>query len=549
MSTLLGDITRCAAEDPWTCYWLPGFIALAVLLVLAVVPVRTLRVAGRPALFVVACTAALLALRWPAFLADLPYNVDEVQFAATALGLLKNAGLGPILEAGTSGPLNSWYLALPAALGLEIDLPSGRLMALVCEAIMVAGCYGALRAAYDERTARLAVLPLVATLGLARFRDFVHPSSEHLPVALAGIGSWLLARSMWAEPRVMPGLMLALGSVAGAMPLAKLQSAPLAGTMVLFGALVAVPRAEDRRRRALLLAALGVGACSLTLLAVCVLALRGRLGWYVDLYVLMNLRYANQGHPLGQTIRSLRDELGPPAIGVEELRVWFTYSFGLFLIALGRLAGRSSDGWSRLFSVYAAALVIASAAAVVMPGRPFGHYLLLLVPGLSLAAAGAIVSRRPALQWLCMLSLVVLVVLPRASHTGAVVNEPARQPIHPVSRMVRSAARPGDRLTVWGWASWLHLETRLPQGTDYQVPYWALAQNPRRRYFRALWLRDFKRLRPEFFVDAVAPGEIWSTWSDRHDSFPALAAWIRHAYEPLGENSGRRAYRVRRPPG
>ena len=123
---LLGELSAAAAEDPWSYYWLPAYAALAAVLLLALLPARPARVwrRGLPPLFVAACTVALAALRWPVLLGPQPYNVDEVQFGATALSLVGNPSLGMFLEAGTSGPLNYWYLAAPAAFGLQIDLAS-----------------------------------------------------------------------------------------------------------------------------------------------------------------------------------------------------------------------------------------------------------------------------------------------------------------------------------------------------------------------------------------------------------------------------------------
>jgi hypothetical protein len=547
VSSLLGELARSAANDPATYYWIPGFVALALTLLLAVVPLNTLRAChvGRPAAFVATSALALFALRWPVLLYVHHYNVDEMQFAATALGLVKNATLDRFVYATTSGPVNIWWLALPAAFGLEIDLATSRLMALACEAVMVAGCYGALRATHGEPAARLTALALVATLGLTRVPDFVHASSEHVPVALTALGSWLLARSMRARARVAPGLMFALGTVAGTVPFAKLQAAPLALAMVAFGGLVALRREDELRRRTMLLAALGAGTCAFGLLSAAHLAARGRLGWYYDLYIRMNLAQAERGLSIPETIQHLRAALeGMPAS--RELVTWFAYSGALLLVAAGHLINRRrSDRWTWLFSVYATVLLAAGVIAVLAPGRPYPHYLFLLVPGLSMAAAGAAVSRKAWMPYLYLLPLPVLILMVRGFGFGPVLNEPARVQLHPLAQQVRSQAQPGDRLTVWGWASWVHLQTRLPQGTDYQFLYWTLTANPRREYFRALWLRDFKRRRPEFFVDAVAPGELWSDPRDRHESFPALRAWIRHAYVPIGEPDGRRAYRLR----
>lgn len=543
---LLGELSAAAAEDPWSYYWLPAYAALAAVLLLALLPARPARVwrRGLPPLFVAACTVALAALRWPVLLGPQPYNVDEVQFGATALSLVGNPSLGMFLEAGTSGPLNYWYLAAPAAFGLQIDLASGRLMALACEAVMVAGCYGAMRNAYGDTIARLATLGVVAMLGFVRSGDFVHPSSEHVPVALAGLGSWMLARAMRARPQALPALMLGLGTVAGAMPFAKLQALPLALTMVGFGAVVAL-RQGHRGARVTPLAALLVGTSAFGVASAAYLVHRGRLSWFLDIYFRMNLLYVERGQSLGEALHALSNPL-TTWTGLGELRAWFAYSAALLCVTIGRLAiGRMRDPAARPFALYAVALLGAGVVAVVTPGRPYPHYLLLLVPGLLLGAAGALASRGATLTRLCLLPLPALIFALGGLSPGPVVNAPSRPPVHPLLRRVRSEARPDDRLTVWGWASWIHLQSGLPQGTYYQVPYWALAPNPRRRYFRALWLREFKRMRPDFFVDAVARGEMWSDPEDRHESLPALRAWVLHAYEPFDEVDGRRVYRLR----
>src|SRR6185295_11371697 len=116
--------------------------------------------------------------------------------------------------------------------------------------------------------------------------------------------------------------------------------------------------------------------------------------------------YADRGHSVGETLRALRVELGAAGSGVDtQLVVWFAYSAALLVVAVGRLLARPPDAWTRVFSAYAIALALAGAVAVLTPGRPFPHYLLLVVPGLLLASAGAVASPRAAVPALAMLPL------------------------------------------------------------------------------------------------------------------------------------------------
>src|SRR5262249_4269652 len=196
-----------------------------------------------------ACGVALLLLRWPTFFWPKALNHDELEFDAIALALVANRPLGLFLDGGTSGPLNSWYLAIPGLLGFGVTLVTGRVMALACVWSAVAACFGALRQTAGEAVARLAVVTLVAWMGLTQFFDFLHPATEHLPIALIAVSMWLLARMGRAAASQLSGLAFALGLVCGAIPFAKLQATPPAVTTLVFGALAILRRTRGTPAR------------------------------------------------------------------------------------------------------------------------------------------------------------------------------------------------------------------------------------------------------------------------------------------------------------
>jgi hypothetical protein len=195
---------------------------------------------------------------------------------------------------------------------------------------------------------------------------------------------------------------------------------------------------------------------------------------------------------------------------------------------------------------------LVSLACVVLPGRPYPHYLYLLVPmlalftGVAIATGSAVLGggesadclpRRVVLGWVSVFAaLVVGLGLDKAgvfwAHLGARGWQPAQEANRIVAAQVSAASRPGDAISIWGWVPAYYLQTGLPPATRDAISHYVISAGPYQGYFQQRYLDDLRKSRPPIFIDAIANGVFMWNWplSGTHESFPALAGFIDENY-------------------
>src|SRR5438552_14501708 len=105
------------AEEP-IYYYLIAFGALTAVLILAARPHRKEQRSELIFLFLTGLT--LFAFRWLVFIVPFQLGPDEASLTADALKVTTDFVPWRNFDAGTSGPLNCYILALPALIGLPI---------------------------------------------------------------------------------------------------------------------------------------------------------------------------------------------------------------------------------------------------------------------------------------------------------------------------------------------------------------------------------------------------------------------------------------------
>ncbi len=534
---MLRDFLETMAIHPWL-YWAGAGPVTAIYLLRVFRPAWR-AAAGGEAIGSVAGEAAwigllLLAWRWPWLLVPVEFNPDESQLIAGALTLRVDPVFWRSVDGTTSGPLN-FYALLPLTwLGLPADYFSARLTGLILVwASLLAGGW-ALRQLGAGILAPVAVAPAALFFAATTDGDFVHYSSEHVVLALVpfalGAGARYAAggdrRWLWAG-----------GLAAGAVPWAKLQGAPLAAVALLWLAVRAWRREAGARRRGVLggLAAAATGPA----LAFGALTLAtGEFGTLLHRYVLQNLHYVEEAATFGPAIGRLAER----ALRLGQFPVW---ALPVTALALGALivAGRRGHR-PAVPAGLAAALLGAAAVAVAVPRRDFLHYLLLFAPALVLLAGAGLATIWPATagaarrRWL-VAALVLFAAIPLGQRArwgppevlGRLPGERA-QAAHGDGLVLRRLAQEGDRLAIWGWSARTYVEAGLAQATRDAHSYWATVDSPVRPAQRDVYLRDFRRHRPAFFLDATGPGAFFFGRREEagHETFPALAEEIRRGY-------------------
>ena len=545
-------------EEP-IYYYLIAFGALAAFLILAARPGPRLRERRSEIIFLLITGLALFAFRWPVFIVPFQLGPDEAAFVANALKVTADLAPWRNFDAGTSGPLNCYILALPALIGLPINFTSARVIGLLLMLTAMLALYYSVKWIYGSDVARLSIVPPVLLLSLTTDFNFVHYTSEHLSICLTavalGSGAYLASgKGSWparATAAVLSGLCL------GAAPFAKLQAAPIAFAVFVIAtlSLLSSGRAAGDRSRLtkLYVAALcfvpGIIALSVWLTGV----------WNDALisYVRVAFGYMAGGYIAGASATI------DPAFFFQKTDMYPAFLKGaIAVVLLGILSlawRRNLTRLTRWASAASILLLLAALYSIYQPHRYFEHYLLFSLVPIACCLAGALSLIRQVAVWekrkaILAICYIALFAVPMIAVSFSSQNEFVRTiPNH--VHVLRSAgglaieryAKPGDVISIWGWAPRFYVETQTIMATRDAETSRQVYPNSYRDYFRNRFLRDLEAWKPAIFVDAVGPGAfiLVDRASQGHESFPALSAYIREHYELKEDVAGIRIYQAK----
>lgn len=508
---------------------------------------------NHPAMFAGLLGLALVAFRWPTWFAPIEFNPDESQIIAGALTLHESPVFWKYVDGTTHGPLNEYVLNLAALLGLPLTHAGSRFMAAVMLAATLICLWQTLRYLVPESAARLGVLPALGVWAFSWADDYVHYSSELVAVFLIAAAGWAVTATFRGKPTYLAAPVLA-GALLALVPLAKLQATPLALTLGLAPLVALVwhrPAAWVRLALSL------VGGALLVLTGLCTfLVLYGLEAQFWYSYVVSNLLYAgSRDYPLHEMPNHFWSLLT-----TGKSFAWFFYGSMAFVLSRSHHAWQSADAPRRHALLMAWALVLLAYLCIIFPGRSVAHYLHLLVGPLALLVGLHMTTPACATRAILgiplgLLGLMLsLTVLPQAVNRWLTVPIRIGQlaqhlatPVSPAARYILDRCKPGERLTVWGWAPRLHVETQLVQGTREAHSAFQIFASPLQEFYRSRYLRDLQARQPAWFVDATGPGAFVFDDVGRygHETFPGLQALIANQYELQEQIGATRIYRLK----
>lgn len=543
----------------WTC------LSLTVLAALAPAGPITATGTRKPVwanswLFALGVVFTLLAFRWPTWFVPGELNPDESQMLAGALTLRHYPVFWKYVDGTTHGPLNHIFLLFGSWFGLPLNFIGSRVMAALLEAGALLCTWAALRTLTSEKVARLGILPGLTFWSFVTWQDYLHNSSELVSVFLVALAIWLLVAAltkMDLSARLAQLQAALAGFFLGAVPFAKLQAVPVAGAVGLAALLVL----WSQRKRAGALKVFGLllgGAGGASAIVGVYLLIFGLFPQFWVSYILSNLIYVDhKTHGLA--------DMAVIFFSLITTGDYFAcYLLGSVTFALLHVLLVINSIGPRLRAAILASWLVMGAAylAIIMPGRQAAHYLQLLVIPVTFLAGihlAALAEWKAAAGRSLVISLVMfgsLTLAPQAwrrvtawtdMYLGKFVEYRAIPPLA-ASRLILARAQPGDRLAMWGWNAQVHVETGLPQGTREAHTAFQLMDMPLRSFYRDRYMRDIKRWRPAWFVDAIGPNAFGFRDREIHgyETFPELAAFIREQYTFVSQEGDMRIFQLRR---
>lgn len=275
-----------------TVYWAVVY-ALAVLVVGANLKKRI----PLP-LYLVGALAVFVLMRLPSIVLNRELNADESQMISHAITLFQNPVYWRSVDGTTIGPLDNYLLVIPRLLGFQLDYTSARVMGLLCGIGSLYFFFVAIKRWFGDQVARIALLIPLIFLAFTQEPDYVHYSSEQVPLLLLSACVALLAglsqkkKEFTFQVKKAPiWQSFGLGFVAGMIPFAKVQGVPQALVLVVGGVYVTYQYYRQNNNAKPLLGLLA-GGFAFPAVALIWMLWQGVFQDFIDFYILGNAVYA-----------------------------------------------------------------------------------------------------------------------------------------------------------------------------------------------------------------------------------------------------------------
>ncbi|SDU06907.1 hypothetical protein SAMN05444156_1778 [Verrucomicrobium sp. GAS474] len=523
---VIGALAWARAVEP---AWVPGWLR------------------GRAA-FLLALAGGLAIARVPVLGLNQIIYADEASVLASGMAFLHDPVPWRSTDAISSGPLNIASVVPGLLLGLPPSIV-GRILSLLCAVGTLYFLFRFLERLVGPGKGGLALFPLVTFYLVIQQREYLHYTNEQVSLLLLAAALPLSARLYEAPGK---GRAFALGVVLGAVPWAKIQAAPIALYLLAVGGGILFVRRE-RARPVPAAAGLLAGFLVVPAIVVIPVAAAGLLGEMAGRYFLFAADYGPAANLAPDDprihftlLQHLGLLLGNGAEGTAYLAGVAAWGGGALALSL---AGKGARGGGLAF-LAAGGYLLVSCAAALKPGTDFIHYLFFVFVPVLVAAAWAsryaFARLDPSRQVRGLVVAVALASAPAATFFVAswgfpdwrptfLAVERREQPVdNALSDELRSLARPGDRMAVWGFDPALYVHAGIAPAARDVVTNFSIVPGRARDAHRRDYLDDLRRARPAFFVDAAA-----ATWNpswpapperSRHTLFPELAAFVAEHY-------------------
>jgi len=512
-----------------TVYWFLGYLLAAVVILASLynkVPAKV---------FLVLAITLLAFMRMPVVVFNRELNSDESQMLSHAITLHQHPVYWRSVDGTTIGPLDNYLLVIPKLMGFQIDYSTGRLMGLFCTIGALLFVFLAMKNWFGETTARISLVTPLIFLAFTQEPDFVHYSSEQLPVFLLAVTIWLLSK-LTHYKKLSSQTSYMLGFIAGMTPFAKLQAVPLAVIIVLsaFWLCFQFYRRTEQIKPLLLLI---LGGITFPVILFTWAYANQVFDDFIDFYIFGNAIYAGGNNWMAIPSQFINLVSLSPDFSVYSLVLIIPVISGL--IHLVRLTSTGVKINEFLIPGTLILLILASIYAATKSGNSFVHYFnFCIYPWILLSAYG--ISRRR--YWFAAAPTLLLlwfvgndaISYKREHRLNAFesVGGANRLDKSPVVKELTKFTKPGDYMVVWGWQCKYYVEAQLPQGTAENHSERSIFKHAMQDKYLSRYLSDLQRTKPAVILDAVGKYSLWvqDKATQGIENFPALAGYIHQHY-------------------
>lgn len=475
----------------------------------------------------------LLILRFPIIIYNQAFNPDENMFIVGAMTLAEGYYYWETVDGGSSGPFNFYIIILFCELFHQpYDYISTRIISICLLIGSIFFYFYLIRESFSTSIAVLSIFPVVAYFANVKHHDFLHFSSERLPIFLMSIMTYLYIK-ISKTPQIKVSTTLLFGCVSGIVLFTKVQVIPIAFAISVSMLWLLYKRTNKIFSKYTLWLIIG---------SMIVPAILGLIAWRLN-FIDKALKYYLRNHILyggGNNIwegfyNSIFDEAN------VFLRIIMVLSF--FLILYHVLYRRPLKPTK--LSVFIILFLVSTLFAVYKTGFIFQHYLLLLVfPSVLLYATFLndlfTISRKKIIVTLLTTFTILILsntlVYPFVNHyvTSGTTQRPL--PISETGKQILKYIKPKEKLVIWGDDGRLYLETQLMQGIRWSNSHWGMYSSQTQNEYQNEYAKEFKNGKFPIFVDTHASNAAFMPRKQcGFETLPAIKKIIDEEYQFIGE--------------
>src|SRR5579863_1481265 len=476
--------------------------------------------------------------RWHSIVYPFPLNPDEGQAAANALRIKSYGFNWDALDGSTNGPLDSLIVSWPHIFGLDTTLNTTRLTGCILLFLVCTCVYFSIKIVSGAGFAALFVLPLVVFYSFTKNPEFLHYSSELLPLFLLVAANFIVIQISLDRDRPHEFKFLLLAFLLGAVPFAKLQATPIAVAIGLYALILVVAPSSKWKMRNLI--SLFCGGLAPAIVILVPLLVSGHFQDFWNSYIVWG----------GLYIRSPSTILGIYSMVARDavLRyvTYFIFFVGIASLLHSSLIASNEHSFHRAAKydvIYMSILVVIAFWAISIPGKPYLHYLMFFPPFVVITFAYLarvfVGSRTHVIVFVSYYTILAAFFIILSINNGVIRDR--YDTILKPTFMLKSPhilswlPIPSKHLLVWGWMpQWYVLSGLTPATRETQI-YSQVMQTDLTEYFRSRFMSDIKQSSPEVIIDAVAGKSFHfnNPATASPDNFPAFASFLSQNYSQL----------------
>lgn len=446
--------------------------------------------------------------RWSSIIYPIPLNPDEVQAAANTLRIMSDGFSWGSLDGTTVGPLNSIVLIWPKFIGLDVTLSFVRLTACFILTCICAFTYLSAVILSERWLAILCCAPLVLFYSFTKSTEFLHYSSELLPVLILSIVNFLVLSILNKSRTFLTTKLLLIGVLIGSVPFSKLQATPIAAIIGAYALFLIVFYQKKKRTKNITSLVFGV----LVIPAFFLIPLRLSENFldFWNSYIVW----------AGVYIKSPTSLLLIHHMITQDASLKYCTYFLLLLCLFSCLFVQRcifSTQKKATLSLYLASLLAVIFFSISKPGNLFPHYLMFFPPFLVIFVAHSLQDIfRTLFHKIFFVFFYIFLFLSflwlhsydsnldkfnfsRRSHKTIL-----KQDFSITSPNIFSwLPATNNYLLIWGWMpQWYLLSNRAP-ATRESHTYGQIVDSKLNKYLRSRFLQDLKYSNPDYVLDAV----------------------------------------------